>query len=257
MSEHLSKPDVYVHVPKAAGTSLYSALVDRHGLTDTYTYDDRSDKLYRADRRLIRRESPQFVAIEGLIKAVPPAIIRTGMRLWELRATSEDKAFERASAIIGHFAVDRFDDVAGAERARYATVVREPLDRMISHYRFLQQQRGYDSRLRGWMRGQNPDLSFSDFALDPSVHNFQTRYTGADPKRYELLGTVERFPAFLTAAGLVEADDATVPYHNKTTWTGRPSEPLLNDPGFQRDFQVTHAADYEFYQAALDRQLVL
>jgi hypothetical protein len=194
--------------------------------------------------------------LDKLIQLTPPAAVRLAVRFWENAATSDDKAFQRAAVIFGHFAVDRFDDVEDASDASYRVVVREPLDRMVSHYRFSQQQRGYAPALRGWMSGQDIDLAFPDFALDASVHNFQTRYTGTDPNRYDLIGTVDRLPAFLATAGLIESG-SVVPFKNKTKWEGRPADPILNDPGFQRDFQAAHAADYEFYQAALDRQSVL
>jgi hypothetical protein len=243
--------DLYVHVPKAAGTSLYGALVETHGPKNVYTYDDRSDRIYRADRRLIRREDTRFLAVEGLIKAVPASIIRAGMKGWELRSTSKATAMQRAEAIIGHFPVEQFDDVPGAERARLITVVREPLGRMVSHFRFLQQQRGYDPGLRGWMRGHDADLPFGQFALSELVHNFQTRYTGTDPGRYAVIGTVENFDGFLDTMGLSHAGEGA-PRLNVTRAVEADTS-LARDPGFVREFQTYHAADYEFYQAALDR----
>jgi hypothetical protein len=247
--------DLYVHVPKAAGTSLYAALVKTHGLKKVYAYDDRSGHIYRADRRLIRREDTRFLALEGIIKAVPSTIIRAGMKAWELRSTKKEIALRKAAVIIGHFSVVTFNDMQDADQARFITVVREPLDRMVSHYRFLQQQKGYDHRLRGWMKGQDAELPFSEFALDQSVQNFQTRYTGTEPNRYAMIGTVERFDDFLHTMGLSPVNESG-PRLNVTR-SVQADTSIVNDPGFVREFQAAHTADYEFYQAALDCQLDL
>jgi len=243
-------PDLYVHVPKTGGTSLQTAVMSTYGARFTYAYEVKGGRLVRADRRLVRRESPRYMALEAVIKHIPPLLLRAGVQVGtEVLATREDEAFQKAGAIIGHFTVDTFNHVAGIERARLFTVVRDPLRRMVSHYRYLQQQKAYPPGLRGWMEGHDPTLPFADFALHESVQNFQVGYTGTDPTRFAALGTTETFGGFLMRAGLVQAD-CLVPHDNRTMWRQRFDDSCLNDPGFLREFERFHAKDYAFYSAA-------
>jgi len=251
----LSPVDIFVHVPKTAGLSLRNAVIEHHGSKQVYVYDMSSQKLLRSDRQLLRRERPAHIAIANAIGYLPPQLTHSILKARGALATSPEVAFRKGDAIVGHFVVNTFEGVAADREVRQMTVVRDPLARMVSHYRYLQQQKHFDPSLRGWQTGQDPDLPFSEFALSDNVRNFQASYTGTDPSRFAILGTMEDFPKFLLNAGLI-TDDHEIPRVNVTT-SALLEDPTLHDAGFVRDFQSFHDADYAFYAAADERSVLV
>lgn len=249
-AEPEQKPlNVFVHVPKTAGTSLRTRVIDYHGPEDTWVYSASSGLFFRADKMLFQPAETDTRKVRVLKHRLFTPITRGLIYCNNMRADSIEEVHAEANAVIGHFPHTMFDDMPPTREVRKFTVLRNPLARMVSHYRYLQSYRNVGRHLLGWMRHDNGELSFKDFALSPGVQNFQTKLTGTNLQEYAAVGLTENLPEFLCLAGL--ASYATsAPHHNKTLLRNNGLCSAANDPGFVRDFVEFHAADYTAYEEA-------
>lgn len=81
----------------------------------------------------------------------------------------------------------------------YTSVVREPLERMKSHYEYWYRNSGLDRF--GVVIPFESSMSFETFALLPQLSNYQTRALGIDPSRFRLIGTTESLDAYMEELG--------------------------------------------------------
>lgn len=243
-----TKPlDVFVHVPKTAGTSLRTKIIDKYDPESTWVYAASSGLFFRADKQLFHPKDTDSLRVKLLKRRAFSPVTRALIRCNNLRADSVAETHSAADAVVGHFEHTMFDDMTPAREVRKFTVLRDPLDRMVSHYRYLQSYQKVGRHLLGWMQHHDSSLSFADFALNESTQNFQTKLTGTNIKEYEAVGLTDHLPEFLCLAGL--ADRVTkMPHHNKTQ--GCAVDPVVNDPGFGREFRDFHADDYAMVEAA-------
>lgn len=134
---------VYIHIPKTAGTSL---------------------------RKLISRR------YAGRFAKTPNTFTHAGEAEERLRALVAGDPPPRA---IGGHLVFGLRDVLPAD-ARYLTVLRDPVERTLSHYGYLAAARDPDERPHGLLRRSTPyrpNLTLEDALADPGYlpDNLQTR----------------------------------------------------------------------------------
>lgn len=237
--------DIYVHTPKTAGITLRGLLIDKYGPENVWNNDVVSGKLSNMQRQGFKADNSQRGGREKLGELVPTFLAQAAGALRDkIIGEQPEDALPKARVIIGHFAVSAFDGLPEAASADYYTIVREPLDRMASHYRYLNQLKKLMPKMRHWGANHDAARPFSDFAFDEQLQNYQTRFTGEELGRYALVGVYEDLPKFFVERGLLEP--YTMPKClNKTTNTD--VLPELGDPGFVRDFQDFHAIDYKVY----------
>jgi hypothetical protein len=248
---------VLVRVPKSGSTTLFWMM--KTALPDAALY--RMPKLMRSDEGVSR--------LEKLREARGRA-----RRFWKLfRTLSEQPAWRRLAAqlkdgdiVSGHFAYGT--PVLPGFRIHYVTLLRHPLDRLISEYRYAQAsfaKRGRLQRLyhRGTLAAAG-QLSLADYLCYLDDHrelfeNIATRYAiGArschDPVRfldrhYHHWGVVERLETF--AKGLTAKLGVTVrPRHERTT-PGK-AEIALGRADKAR-FERLFSEDMKMYELALKR----
>jgi hypothetical protein len=255
--------DVFVHVPKTAGTSLRSVVIDHYGAESTFVLHDRTNLLsptrtaedyaspHAHDRSLQRKVAERV--LYSLPAAVHTAALKTRNKL--AHQPSQADMYNRALAILGHFSLTQFDEHnAGQRPARIYTMVRDPLARMESHYNYGVQMLAKRQPLTGWAEGQDFSQVFEDFALSQRVLNFQSQYTGTEPYKYDAIGTSERADSFVRSLGLLD-DLVEMPHFNRTNSAFSPSKRYSE--AFIDEFRSAHSLDYEFYAAAEQRQSVL
>lgn len=234
------------HIEKTAGRSTRRALIGSYGAESVLLYRSASDGLIRASDRIRRAEETPDVIAKKVVRnpALYPfmwAARLTVAKLERHREHPADELPQNFSAISGHFSGDRFVDSVPPEEADYVSVVREPLDRMRSHYQHWRDTGGKASfRLK---LPYKPNMGFEEFAFLEELRNYQTTSLGVDPSRYRLIGVLEQLPAFLEELGLVENPRET-PHVGGAIYSGD----YNHDEGFVVDFKDFHAADYELYQ---------
>jgi hypothetical protein len=133
-----TKTEVYIHIPKTAGTFIRNILVNKYGDVG-YSYG-----------------TPPYTSLSR-------------------KSDREIRAFKTRSLVIGHEDFYTFYALFG-DSARYSTLVRNPIDRLISYYNHVMNNfEGFKDRpvsLLRFLEGQK------NFELD----NLQVRYLCGKPR---------------------------------------------------------------------------
>jgi hypothetical protein len=209
---------VSLHLPKTAGTSFQEALRARYGdgllrdYVDLPLHQPRGRREVHALRSVPRRR----------------AAVRAGV-----------------TAVHGHFLPVAYRLALAGRPVRFVTWLREPLQRLASHYHFW--RRNYDGRdprqvLRNKMVREAWTLE--RFCLGPELRNLYRQYLWAfDPNRFDAIGVTERY-----------ADDAREMVGDSVA-SGAPNlranpereGDYVFEPALERRVRAWHAADVALY----------
>ncbi|MBM3534062.1 MAG: sulfotransferase family protein [Alphaproteobacteria bacterium] len=201
-----------LHVPKALGTSLAEVLVGHYGR-----------------ERIV---GDYAISLEGS----PPA-----MRFWR-------PVLKTSTAVIhGHFPAIRY---AGMAARRRVTLLREPLQRLLSHFFFWQAQPRHGNPLHD--RVLDEHLGLIDFAKLPAIRHFysETIFGGCDMASFDLVGIVEElerdWPRFQRLTGIA----APLPHRNRNRYPGYTDlkARALADLRLMRELRRILAEDIAFYE---------
>lgn len=247
---------VSTHIEKTAGTSVQRVLEKLYGEQNVFIYDVASGSFTRSDQGkpttnlLWDAVRYQFLKTH-LLNAIYKMVANyEAQRLPRYEITELP---ESARALHGHFNSDFFDDTHTP--TIHTVVMREPLERMVSHFRHWQRRKGTTN-----MRTNIPydgNLSFYEFAMLPELRNFQTNsLSGKDLKSFDLVGVTELLDEH--AQGLVsiaqELDGVERNPENfkpKTLNRTPNTHSVLDiDGNFLQCFRVFHRLDYENYSLA-------
>src|SRR5579862_8119098 len=118
---------VFVHIPKTAGTALRNVLAARFGAERCVeTRMEKFDKMH---------ESSAARALWSAGHAFRNGLRRFSARHPLLPRSVEPSMLDRAVLLSGHFALGREPRLSRAPV--YITLLRDPVERFISHYYFL------------------------------------------------------------------------------------------------------------------------
>ena len=115
-------------------------------------------------------------------------------REWHELAKLDRREILAYRALAGHFAMD-LDAVLG-KRLAVVSVLRNPVDRTISHYRHVVRDAGHPRHT--YVARQSPDEFVLDETNWPMIENFQARYFLRTPMQLRLL--MRRLDAFAPKA---------------------------------------------------------
>jgi hypothetical protein len=221
-------PLIFVHIPKAAGTSLKNAIVEKAGASAVvFKYDKPM-----ADGRATRRLKCLAAALRGEAPQAP--------------------------ITFGHFLVGKFcrptpGGFAPRPGLRYATFLREPLQRAVSHYHFW--KRTHLGGHRVWERFTRENWSLERFLLGREHQDFQSQFLwGFSLDSFDFVGIAEHYEesvallyqVFPDLAGLaIRAENANP---EKRIGGGYAVDPTLAE-----EFRRRNARDYVLYEEALAR----
>lgn len=156
----------------------------------------------------------------------------------------------------GHFLATRFDSqLPGALRS---AVLREPLQRMISHYLYLKQREGHvDFRI---MTPYDPSMSFAEFVSIPELFNYQTQALGGLSIKhdFDIVGITENMDTFIRLLARVFPPrygfPDRAPKSNQGTRSGQAIDSLMKELGIDesliRRFRADNESDYANYAHA-------
>lgn len=155
-----STPKIFIHVPKTAGTSFRTAAEARLGRSRILKdYGPESDDTSKAVRNYVYSgNGPEDMS----------------------RAISEHNAL----LVTGHFPLNKYRRLFSL--ADTATLLRNPVEQVISHYRHQVRHYGHEGTLM-------------EFARRAEYRNVQSQYlANIDPALIGLVGTTESFKEFLS-----------------------------------------------------------
>ena len=156
------KKFIYIHIPKAAGTSMFLIFKSAFG----------KERIFR-DITFKKEHKLTFGRMEELL---PPGFVN--------RFVMSDRSYPRNirnfdkinfDIILGHFTIDKYKHIGWP----FVTFMRDPIDRLLSEYVIWRN------------RFQNERESLTDFAAHNP--NLMTWMIGGDLKRLKFVGIVERF----------------------------------------------------------------
>jgi Sulfotransferase family len=162
---------ISVHVPKCAGTSLGDGLVRAYGLEQIF---------FDSGDRLLDPGSPINVDRKKYLREFDSA---------------RDSLLTGKCVVHGHFCARKYDRL----RAARFTMLREPLDRLISHYLFWEHLESHGHALHDRFLSERPTVI--EFARMPEFRNFyrEVMFLDVDMKTFDLIGSMEEMDQTMAA----------------------------------------------------------
>ncbi len=219
---------VSVHMPKTAGLSFRATLEQHYGAGFRHDYAD-----YPLASPLPERHA---AALEHSLGAEPAA-------------------YEGVRCIHGHFLPVKYLLLADSMECRFVTWLREPVQRLVSHYYYW--QRSYDPAAEETSslhrRVVEEEWTLEQFCLAPELRNVYSQFLWAFPLRaLDFVGITEYFAEdlrdFSTQFLGINAEPAFANAAEVPAGPERLPRKLL------REVQDYHAQDLSLYQWALQRR---
>jgi hypothetical protein len=234
----VSTPVVFFHVMKCGGTSVRAALATgvagrRHG-PDVFELDGQA-----AARAAGGTDADNWVFRDALLPYVLDAV--------------------RPKVVLGHFRYrDRYHDLA--DEARFVTVLRDPVERIVSLYRYRRYKDDVDVPV---------DMSFDEFLASSrwskEGHLYVSTFCGRDdldPKseeavaaavanlrRFAVVGLTDRLDDFARRVSAVIGAKVTMPVLNTSPAPRDHPDADIGPESLERA-RLVCAPDYGVYQAA-------
>lgn len=175
MSSSTDRIVVSVHVPKTAGTTFKAMLQKCFGSALLLDY---GDDLFGEEMR------PKGLS-GAVARAWRAAIARRALLPGKLDP-------KRHRCVHGHFFASKYDWLE--DRAFLATWLRDPVERVVSHYYFFLNRPSRANPVRARIR----ELSLEQFAAEPPLRDVQSRILGGVPlERFGFVGLQSEFNAMV------------------------------------------------------------
>lgn len=217
---------IFVHIPKAAGTSLKQAISDRVGADNIY---------FDYNRPLARGELQRKAHCLFSSFAAKP---------------------REEALIFGHFLAGKYASFNGRYFRRrreisYVTFLREPLQRAISHF-FFWKRTAVDGH-RVWERFSRENWSLERFLLSKEHTNFQAKFLWRFPlNEFDFIGLTEHFNDSVKMLGCVFPLLKDLPIKTENT---NPQNTMgmhyKIDPCLASEFMRRNNLDYALYGQAV------
>ena len=215
---------VFVHMPKCAGTSTIHLMNKYAGVNDVQ-WQPNIDFLRSVSRR---------TELVSLYKTKPISVLGNPI-------------------IVGHIFPIRYVNQSNLNKEfRLVTILRDPIQRLISHYKFFTENTFNGNYL--WECFQLQDGSFEEFAFSAEMQNLYSSYiSGVDLNMFTYIGIYEDLEssvkACLDSFDISYPEELVVPVKNKTK-----SNSVINiSSDLERALKDFHSDDYAIYNFALNK----
>ncbi|SHF03757.1 Sulfotransferase family protein [Fodinibius roseus] len=154
--------------------------------------------------------------------------------------------------IHGHFLPYKYDYFYGRDGITFITWLRDPVERLVSHYYFW--LRTYETAKPKPLhrRVVEEDWTLQEFAFSEELKNVYSEFLWNFPARqFDFIGITEHYEEDVRyfANHYLGLKDVSVPQKNISP---RKSKPLITDEGLIKELKSFHARDYELYDYALE-----
>ena len=219
---------ISLHMPKCGGTSFQELLQNHFRLR--FSKDDdyplhwspaqRRDEAKRWRRKIIRRHKYCY-------------------------------RYRFAKCIHGHFLPYKYDYFYGMDGNMFITWLRDPIERLVSHYYFWLRTYETDNPKPLHRRVVEEKWTLQEFAFSEELRNVYTKFLWNFPvRRFDFIGVTEYYEQDFTyfARRYLGLEDISIPQKNRSP---RDSKSPIKDEGLTEELKAFHARDYELYHYAL------
>jgi hypothetical protein len=254
----IKRKHVSLHIEKTGGLTVKKFLVNLYDPKRVYFYSSVAGGFYRSDNTRSMFKIAPINPIADKIVAYAVYLNRNlpTERFLTSAAMYGDKGVIKASqlpsnwiATHGHFNSDLFESLT--ENPFRTVVLRDPLERMISHYADWKQSRGFTN----WRVNIafDTEITFRDFACMSELNNFQSKVLGKIPiEKFDVVGTTKNLDRFFQNVALrrkLSPIKFRSEHFNQTV--GKPDRSKLNiDAFFLKKFKSLNEEDYVNYRKA-------
>jgi Sulfotransferase family len=216
---------IFVHIPKAAGTSLLRAVEEKVGQENVLT------DYHRPMAKPEWQRNAQCLLASYYTRTQPGKIVS------------------------GHFLAGKYGRFTGLRfrkrpGLRYAVFFREPLQRAISHYYYWKRTENGGHKV--WERFMRESWSLERFLLGHEHVNFQSKFVWRFPlEQFDFIGLADHFQSSLEMMGhtFPILKDLQVMSVNANTDKSMESAYAV-DPELERKFRSLNEQDYVLYGRA-------
>jgi hypothetical protein len=213
---------ISVHVPKCAGTALREALADAYG----------HDRIY-------------YDLSDRLLDPLSPINVRRDDFLRKFRA-DRDALLARKRVVHGHMCIQKYD---GIDAVRI-TLLRHPIDRLISHYFFWIYCPPHGHSLHDKFLAERPTIT--QFAKIPQIARFYERviFRDADMSIFDLVGLTEQMDQTVARLEKLIGKNLKVKISNEngSPHYARQRAQILQNPKIMRELADALHDDIAFYE---------
>ncbi len=251
-----------VHIEKAGGSTIENFFETQLGCQRVAYYHAPSDRLIRSSDFILSPSNPVVDAVKEKVMGTPYwSVLKKLYFLIGSReqVRKEDPIIPNGVRVIhGHFRADRFD--TEIDSPIRAVALREPLQRMHSHFSHWRRTRGNAE----WRVRINYDLKiqFVDFAMLPQLQNYQAQaLAGKELTDFDAVGIVEQLDLYalllheiLLREGFYQTKPKTpnpLRRLNHTPQQEKKVYPATKQKFDEEVFRQFHSIDYELYGQAV------
>lgn len=237
---------VQIHIEKTGGVTLQKLYEDKYGGENIAHYMVRDDLFAPYS---IKTANPRKNIVLKFYKFIAAHIPRYRRHLISKRTKKRIKQqintadLRHKSVVLGHFDINKVKEYLDPNLNQYRSVVRDPLERSWSHYKYWREHKG-DVGQRVVPKFKE-DMQFEEFALLPEMINYQTSALGKDLSIYEFIGIANKLDEFAIRAGLISTGEIT-PVLNKLNQRKLPEL----SPEFLKKFKDLNKDDYDLFSYA-------
>lgn len=213
-----------VHIPKTAGTSFRKSVREIFGDSMILDYGDKPLKVNRWKRN---------------------------WQTWLQGRRSKALEIADNTCIFGHYMPLKYSQLVRTRTYRSITWLRDPIERMVSHYNFIFEHHRVRQLGPGQSNVVDEKWTLEQFMFSPRYRNYSSQFLwGVGLKAFDFVGLVEHYEEDLLEFGKQFFGRTLSPHQEKQSQTRQPC-PFLDDPQLRSVAERFHARDMRLYRQAL------
>ncbi len=224
---------VSLHTPKAGGSS-FKVLLQNHFKTQFKS--DYSDTPFNTEKSLRQLDAIKFDKKFRLYKK----------SLYQLKGVE---------CIHGHFLPYKYNSLFGNKNVNFITWLRDPIERMASHYYYWQRAYDKNKSLNFHKQVVEQKWSLEKFCFSEEVRNFYDQFLWKCPiDNFSFVGILEHYSEDCKYFAKIFLDKSEIEVPNKNA---NPNKMIyFTDHKIVNELKEFHSIDYEIYNTALEMRKI-